>query len=159
MKVSSVIRKFTVLLALSSLSLTMMNCSKKDGDTATPQAQIVGSWKFTAFFVKEGSKPEADQFPFLVAILPCFKDIVLTFNSNGTVSGSIPAACQSDVDDVVGDITKSKYEVKGDQLILTDSNGTQSAIAVSFSGNTMSWTESETTSGITTTTRIVLTKQ
>ena len=158
MKVSSVIRKFTVLLALSTLALTVMNCSKKDGDD-TPQAQIVGNWKFTNLFVKEGNAAEVDQFPFLVALLPCFKDIVITFNSNGTVTGSVPAACQSDVDDVVGDITSSKYEVKGDQLILTESDGTQSSIKVSFSGNTMSWNETETTGGVTTTTRIVLTKQ
>lgn len=159
MKVSSVIRKFTVLLALSTLALTVMNCSKKDGDDGTPQAQIVGSWKFTNLFVKEGNAAEVDQFPFLVALLPCFKDIVITFNSNGTVTGSVPAACQSDVDDVVGDITSSKYEVSGDQLILTESDGTKSSIKVSFSGNTMSWNESETTGGVTTTTRIVLTKQ
>jgi hypothetical protein len=159
MKVSSVIRKFTVLLALSSLALTVMNCSKKD-EGGTPQAQIVGSWKFTNFFVKEGSGPEEDQFAFLVAFLPCFKDIIVTFNANGTVTGSVPAACQSDIEDVAGNITQSKYEVSGDQLILTENDGTKTTIKVSFSGSTqMSWTESETDNGVTTTTRIVLTKQ
>ncbi|RFS15566.1 lipocalin family protein [Emticicia sp. C21] len=159
MKVSSVIRKFTVLLALSTLALTVMNCSKKDGDDATPEAQIVGSWKITNLFVKEGNDPEEDQFPFLVALVPCFKDIVITFNSNGTVTGSIPAACQDDVDGVVGDIQQSKYEVKGDQLIFTETDGTKSTINVSFSGKTMSWNESETSGGVTTTSRIVFTKQ
>ncbi len=160
MKFSSVIRKFTVLLALSSLALTVMNCSKKDGDDATPSGQIVGSWKFTNLYIKEGNAAEEDQFPILVAFLPCFKDIVITFNSNNTVTGTIPAACQSTADDFVGDITSSKYEIKGDQLILTESDGTQSSIKISFTGsNQMSWTESETTGGVTTTTRIVLTKQ
>ncbi len=160
MKVSFLIRKFTVLLALASLSLTVMNCSKKDGDEGTPTAQIVGSWKFTNIFMKEGSGAEEDQFPILVAFLPCFKDIVITFNANNTVTGTIPAACQSTADDFVGDITSSKYEVKGDQLILTENDGTQSSIKLSFSGsNQMSWTESETAGGVTTTTRIVLTKQ
>lgn len=160
MKFSSVIRKFTILLALSSLSLAVMNCSKKDGDDPTPGAQIVGSWKFTNIFIKEGNGAEEDQFPLVVAFLPCFKDIVITFNANNTVTGTIPAACQSTTDDFVGDITSSKYEVKGDQLILTESDGTQSSIKVSFSGsNEMSWTESETTGGVTTTTRIVFKKQ
>ncbi|GAB3507282.1 lipocalin-like domain-containing protein [Emticicia fontis] len=159
MKVSSVIRKFTVLLALSALSLSVMNCSKKDGEDVAPQAQIVGSWKITNLFVKEGSAAEEDQFPFLVALVPCFKDIVITFNSNGTVTGSIPAACQDDVDGVVGDLQQAKYEVKGDQLIMTSSDGTKETINVSFSGKTMSWNETETTGGVTTTSRIVFTKQ
>lgn len=160
MKFSSVIRKFTVLLALATLSLTVMNCSKKDdGGDPSPQGQIVGSWKFTNLYVKEGNSAEVDQFPFIVALLPCFKDIVITFNANGTVSGTVPAACQGDVEDVVGDITQSKYELKDGKLILTDSDGQQSSMNVSFSGNTMSWTETDTDGGITTTTRVVMTKQ
>lgn len=161
MKTSSVIRKFTVLLALSSLALTVMNCSKNDGDTATPvsQAQIVGSWKFTNVFIKEGNDAEVDQFVFLTTLLPCFKDIVIIFNADGTVAGTVPVACQSGVEDFAGDITKSRYEVKGDQLILTESDGTKTTMNVSFSGKTMSWLESETSGGVTTTTRIVLSKQ
>jgi len=160
MKFSSVIRKFTVLLALATLSLTVMNCSKKDdGGDPSPQGQIVGSWKFTNLYVKEGNSAEVDQFPFIVALLPCFKDIVIIFNANGTVSGTVPAACQGDVESVVGDITQSKYEVKDGKLILTDSDGQQSSMAVSFSGNTMSWIETDTDGGVTTTTRVVMTKQ
>lgn len=160
MKVSFLIRKFTVLLVLSVLSLTVMNCSKKDGDDATPSGQIVGSWKITGAFVKEGNGAETDQYPILIAFFPCFKDIVITFNANSTITGTIPTACQSTADDFVGDITQSKYEIKGDQLILTENDGTQTSFKISFSGsNQMSLTDSETVSGVTTTNRIVFTKQ
>jgi hypothetical protein len=89
MKTSLNLRKFVVLLALSSLSMTVMNCSKSE----TPSAQIVGNWKITGLLVKEGTNAEEDQFPLIVTFLPCFKDIVFTFKSNGDLTGSVPKEC------------------------------------------------------------------
>ena len=159
MKTSFALRKFTVLLALSSLSLTVMNCSKKDD--ASPENQIVGSWKITNLFVKEGSGAEQDYLPLLSLLgydLECFKSIVLTFKSDGTLSGSIPPKCQADAEDFIGS-ANGKYEVKDGKLILTEADGTKSSIDVSFSGNQMIWTSSEVDAGVTTTTRLVLGKQ
>lgn len=157
MKISSNLRKLLVLFVLASLSMTVMNCSKS-GDDA-PSAQIVGTWKITNLFVKEGTNAEEDQFALLAFLLPCIKDITFTFKSNGELSGSIPAACQSDVEDYLGTSGTAKYEVNGGKLTITDTDGSKTVTDVSFSGNQMSWTSSEVSANVTTTTRIVLTKQ
>ena len=155
MKVSSVIRKFTVLLALSSLALTVMNCSKKDSEDPAPSSQVVGTWKITNIFIKQGNAAEQDLFPFAVISEPCIANIAITFNSNGTVTGSVPAACQATAEDFVGDISQAKYELSGNNLILTYSDGTKETTPVTFDGNKMSWiyTEADGSS------RIVFTKQ
>jgi hypothetical protein len=159
MKISLKFRKIIVLLVLSSLSMTVMNCSKKDSGSVTPSAQIVGSWKITALLVKEGTNAEADQFPLVVALLPCFKDIVFTFKSSGELTGTVPAACQSTTEDYLGSSGTAKYEVKDGKLNITDTDGTVTSEDVSFSGNQMFWTSSETDAGVVTTTKIVFTKQ
>ena len=155
MKVSSVIRKFTVLLALSSLALTVMNCSK---DKDSPEAQIVGTWKISNLFYKEGSDPEQDLYPLLLLSSPCISNVSITFKSNGTATSSIPNDCQDDAGDFVGGVDNATYEVKGDKLILT-SSGTAEEVPVSFSGKQMFWTFTETDAGVTTTVRMGFTKQ
>ena len=157
MKISSNLRKLLVLFVLASLSMTVMNCSKSGDDT--PSAQILGTWKITNVFVKEGTKAEEDQFPLLVLFIPCVKDITFTFKSNGDMTGSIPEACKQEAEDVLGTSGTAKYEVSAGKLTITDTDGSKTVTDVSFSGNQMSWISSETNAGVTTTTRIVLTKQ
>lgn len=157
MKISSNLKKLLVLFVLASLSMTVMNCSKPGDDT--PSAQIVGTWKITNVFVKEGTKAEEDQFPLLVLFIPCVKDITFTFKSNGDMTGSIPEACKQEAEDVLGTSGTAKYEVNAGKLTITDTDGSKTVTDVSFSGNQMSWISSETNAGVTTTTRIVLTKQ
>lgn len=157
MKVSSNLRKLLVLFVLASLSMTVMNCSKAGDDT--PSAQIVGTWKITNLFVKEGTNAEEDQFPFLLLIIPCFKDISFTFKSNGDLTGSVPAACKDDTEDFLGTNGTAKYEVKDGKLIITDTDGSKTEQNVSFSGSQMTWTSSEVDAGVTTTSRLVFTKQ
>ncbi|GGD54084.1 hypothetical protein GCM10011514_17840 [Emticicia aquatilis] len=156
MKISSGLRKLLVLFVLASLSMTVMNCSKAKDDS--PSAQIVGTWKITNIYVKEGSAAEEDQFPLLVLIFPCFKDISFTFKSNGDLTGSVPAACKSEADNL-GVSSAAKYEVKDGKLIITDTDGTKTEENVSFSGSQMTWTSTDVDAGVTTTTRIVFTKQ
>ena len=157
MKISLKLKKVIVLLVLSSLSMTVMNCSKKDSDE--PSAQIVGSWKITKLLVKEGTAAEEDQFPLVVASLPCFKDIVFTFKSNGDLTGSVPAACQSTTDDFIGTSGTAKYEVVAGKLTITDTDGTKTTEDISFSGSEMIWSSSETNAGVVTTKKYVFTKQ
>ena len=157
MKISSNLRKIVVLLVLSSLSMAVMNCSKSDSDT--PSAQIVGSWKITGILVKEGTAAETDQYPLLLLFLPCVKDIVFTFKSNGELSGSVPAACQSTADDFIGTSGTAKYEVVNGKLTITDTDGTKTTEDVSFSGSQMTWASSETDAGVVTTTKVIFTKQ
>lgn len=157
MKISLKLRKVIILLVLSSLSMTVMNCTKAKDEA--PSAQIVGTWKITNIFVKEGTNAEEDQFPLVVLFLPCFKDISFTFKSNGDLTGSVPKECQSETEDFLGTSGTAKYEVTAGKLIITDTDGTKTTEDISFSGSQMTWASSETTSGVTTTTRIVFTKQ
>jgi hypothetical protein len=145
------------LLLISSLSMTVMNCSK--ADDVSPPAQIVGTWKITNLFIKEGSGKEEDGFALLVAFVPCLKDITLTFKSNGELSISVPAACKDDAEDFIGTNGSAKYEVKDSKLIITDTDGSKTEQNVSFSGSQMSWTSSEINSGVQTTSRTVFAKQ
>lgn len=157
MKVSSRFRKLLVLFVLASLSMTVMNCSKAKDDS--PSAQIVGTWKITNLFIKEGSAAEEDQFPLFVLFLPCLKDITFTFKSNGDLTGSVPAACKDDTEDFLGTSGTAKYSLNANKLIITDTDGTKTETDISFSGSQMSWISSEVDAGVTTTTRIVFTKQ
>ena len=78
MKSSTNFKKSLLLMFVSCLlSMTAMNCSKSSTDE--PTSQIVGNWKITALLTKEGTKPETDEFPLLVALVPCFKDLIFTF--------------------------------------------------------------------------------
>ena len=156
MKVSSVIRKFTVLLALSTLALTVMNCSKKDDDT--PQAQIVGTWKITNLFYKEGNAAETDIYALLLLGSDCISKVSFTFNSNGKVTASIPNECKDETDDYVPGVDQASYEVKGDKLVFTSSGGVEE-IPLSFEGNKMFWSFTETDAGVTSTIRMGFTKQ
>jgi Lipocalin-like domain len=151
MKTSFTLPRITLLLVL--LSLMVMNCSKDN----SPSVQIVGSWKFTNIYVKEGSKSESDQLPALVAFLPCVKDIVFIFKKSGDLSATSPTECQPTANNITGSSGTSKYEVKDDQLTLTDKSSM--VFGVTFSGKTMTWISSSVSGNITTTTRFVLTKQ
>lgn len=155
MKISLNLRKIIAMLVLSSLSMTVMNCSKSE----TPSAQIVGNWKITALLVKEGTNAEEDQFPLIVTFLPCFKDIVFTFKSNGDLTGSVPKECQSETESFLGTSGTAKYEVKDGKLTITDTDNSVTTEDVSFSGKQMFWTSSETDAGVVTTTKVVFTKQ
>jgi hypothetical protein len=154
MKNSSNLRKSLVMLILSSLSMTVMNCSKSDSDTPTPTptAQIVGTWKFSKFLIKEGTEPEADELPKLLLYYPCFKDVSYTFESNGSFSTSAIGMCRNFV------IDSGKYEITDGKLIFTYSEN-KYVENVSFSGNQMTWVSSETNNGIEKTKKTFLIKQ
>ncbi len=155
MKTASNLRKKIMFFVLLSLSMTVMNCSKDDA----PTSQIVGSWKITNIFVKEGTKAEADQFPALVKLLPCFKDIVFIFKNNGDLTATVPQECKNDASGLPGTDGAAKFEVKDGKLTITDPDNSQTIATVTFSGKQMTWLMSETTSGVVITTRFVFTKQ
>ncbi len=157
MKISSSLKKLFILLTLSSLSMTVMNCSKSGSDE--PTSQIVGSWKITALLSKEGTKPETDEFPLLLAFVPCFKDLVFTFKNDGTATTSASKECQEDASDITGIGGTSKYELVGSKLTITEADGSKDTQEATFSGSKMTWTTSEVDKGITTTFKIVFTKQ
>lgn len=130
-----------------------MNCSKDD----SPSGQIVGSWKFTNIYVKEGTKAESDQFLTLASQLPCVKEIVFIFKKSGDVTATTSADCQSTANIFVGSAGSGKYEVTDNKLIITDKTST--TFDITFSGKTMTWKLATVNGAVTTTTRFVFAKQ
>jgi hypothetical protein len=139
------------LIAL--LLLLVINCSKD----SSVNSQIVGNWKFTNIYVKEGTKPETDQFLTLASALPCVKEIVFIFKKNGDVTSTSPADCQSTANNIVGSTGTSKYELKDNKLIITDKNPL--TFDITFSGKTMTWKLATVNGTVTTTTRFVFAQQ
>ena len=136
MKKSFNLSKVLTLLLISSLSMTVMNCSK--ADDVSPPAQIVGTWKITKFLIKEGTKPEEDQFPLVLTYFPCFKDLSYTFKINGDFLTSATGECQ------LFDIGSAKYEITDGKLIIKDTSGYKTLEEdVSFNGKEMTWVSSE----------------
>jgi hypothetical protein len=143
---------YRINLSLALLSLIVINCSKD----SSPSAQIVGNWKFTNIYVKEGSKAESDQLKALVTLVPCVKDIVFVFKKNGDLSATFSKECESTVNAITGSTETSRFEVKDDKLIITGKNLV--TFGVTFSGKVMTWTSSSVSGNVTTITRFILTK-
>jgi hypothetical protein len=163
MKASSLIRKFAVLLAFSSLTLVVMNCSKDDGDDPTPDpslsTKIKATWKAKNVYDKTGSAAEVDQLPTLLIIYPCVKDASFTFQDNGNLVGTFSNDCKAAISLILGGSENFKYEIKDNKLLITAGSNPAVSFDLSFSGNDMILATSSTTSGTTTTRRIVFAKQ
>ena len=117
MKISSNLSKVLTLLFISSLSMTVMNCSK--ADDVSPLAQIVGTWKLIGVFTKDGSAAEIDQFSGIATNFPCVKDVNYTFKSNGDFTSSMTVFCRESL----SIFENAKFEVKDGKLKLTDAYG------------------------------------
>lgn len=141
MKVSSVIRKFTVLLALSSLALTVINCAKKDDDTPAPDpslsTKIKATWKVKNVFEKQGSAAETDQLPLYATLYPCVKDASFTFQDNGNLIGTFTNDCKVAIGLILGGSENFKYEIKDNKLIITAGSNPSNSFDLSFSNNDM----------------------
>ncbi|TAE33953.1 MAG: hypothetical protein EAZ91_01170 [Cytophagales bacterium] len=134
------------------LPLAMANCGGKNGDDAISPASIEGNWKLTAMKVNPGL--DAGPFGKITDMLKfftdltgstCLTDITFTFKKDGTSTADTPKSCQGNTEDIEDqsgiDITgTSKWALVGDQLTLTDSDGTKQVVTAKINGNTMSWT-------------------
>jgi hypothetical protein len=157
MQISLKLRKIAIFFVLLSCSMALMNCSKKNDDS--PDAQIVGNWKMTKYLQKEGTAAEENLFPELVLEVPCVKDVVFTFKSNGELTSVASATCKEELKGFPGIDGVSKYEVKDGKLITTNPDNDVLTQDVSFSGSEMTWASSYTNAGVVTTLKFVFTKQ
>lgn len=162
MKAPSLIRKFTVLLVLASLVLTVMNCSKKEENPAPDTSlsvKIKATWKAKNVFDKQGSAAEVDQLPTLLILYPCVKDASFTFQDNGVLTGSFSNDCKAAVSLILGGSDNFKYEIKDNKLSITSGSNPAVSFDLSFSGTDMILGTSSTSGGVTSTRRIVFAKQ
>ena len=147
------------MVMLLALPLWFTSCSKdKDGNgepDVKPNA-IEGSWKITGiksnvdieladgsktkdYFVALKSNPMFDAEP----LIACLTDIKITFNGNGTITGTPSPNCKSDdLDDFNPAANNSKWSVNGNKLTITDSDGAQ-VYDLETSGSTMKWSITE----------------
>ncbi|MGV3560450.1 MAG: lipocalin family protein [Larkinella arboricola] len=140
------------LVMLLALPLWFASCSKdKDGNgepDVKPSA-VSGSWKISGMKVNPGmdlgdGKPTTDLLAFIAQYggadaVACLTDTKITFNNNGTITGTPSPKCQSeDMGDLNPAEDNAKWSVNGNKLTITDSDGAQ-VYDLETSGNTMKW--------------------
>ncbi|MFD1140493.1 lipocalin family protein [Larkinella insperata] len=140
------------LVMLLALPLFFASCSKdKDGNgepDVKPSA-VSGSWKISGMKVNPGmdmgnGQVVTDLLDFLseygdADAIACLTDTKITFNNNGTITGTPSPNCKSDdMDDLNPAENNAKWSVNGNKLTITDSDGAQT-YDLETSGNTMKW--------------------
>lgn len=141
---------------LVSLPLFLANCGGKGDGDATPNS-IEGSWKITAMKLDPGidAGPPVGKVTDLLAFFTlytqstCLSDITFTFKNDGTMVSDNPASCKASataIEDQTGiDVSGvSKWSLTGDQLTVTNPDGTKQVTTAKISGNTMSWSYKDT---------------
>ncbi|GAB3937181.1 lipocalin family protein [Larkinella terrae] len=144
------------LVMLLALPLWFASCSKdKDGNgepDVKPSA-VSGSWKISGMKINPGidfgnGTKVTDLLGFFAAnggadAVACLTDTKITFNSNGTITGTPSANCKSDdLDDFNPAEDNSKWSVNGNKLTIIDKEGSQT-YDLETSGNTMKWSTTE----------------
>ena len=148
--------KITTFLLLFTLSFITFNCSKSVTTPITPASPIEGNWKFTSYSTKDGTAAEADQTSTLILFVPCIKDLIITFDNKGVITGG--AKCDISASGFTAD-GKSTYVVAGSKLTITNSTTAQkNDFDLAFSGSTMSWSLTTTANGKTSVVKFVFTK-
>lgn len=113
---------------------------KDDNDTPSPinSNKLSGSWKLSAMNVSPAIDGITDLLAFLIATTgnDCIKRITFEFKSNGLIGGTAPQDC---IDETPGDILteNSKWELQGNKLKITDTDGEVMLYDVEINGNTL----------------------
>jgi len=126
-------------LLLVALMTTGIAC-KDDNNDPLPvnENKLAGNWKLSAMNVNPAMNGITDILAFLVATTgnDCIKRISFEFKKNGLITGSTPQDC---IDEENGDIIteNSKWELQGNKLKITDTEGEVTLYDLDISGNTM----------------------
>lgn len=144
------------MVMLLALPLWFASCSKdKDGNgepDVKPSA-VSGSWKISGMKVNPGldfgtGQKVTDLLAFFKEFggeetVACLTDTKITFNSNGTITGTPSPNCKSDdLDDFNPAANNSKWSVNGNKLTIIDKDGSQE-YDLETSGSTMKWSITE----------------
>ena len=141
------------MVMLLALPLWFASCSKdKDGNgepDVKPSA-VSGSWKISGlksnvdielpngsktkdYFVALRSNPMFDAEP----LIACLTDIKITFNGNGTITGTPSPKCNSEGAEDLNPIEdKSTWKVDGNKMTITSSTSAE-VYDMTIDGNTM----------------------
>ncbi|GAB3254663.1 hypothetical protein GCM10027347_15250 [Larkinella harenae] len=142
------------LIMLLALPLWFASCSKDkdaDGNPDVKPSAVEGSWKISGMKTNvdmelpDGSKTK-DFFVVLKlvpggdALIACLTDTKITFNGNGSITGTASPNCQAEGSDDLNPIEdKSTWKVDGNKLTIT-SGGSAEVYDMNISGNTMTLT-------------------
>ena len=145
------------LVMLLALPLWFASCSKDKDNNGEPDvkpAAVSGSWKISGMKINPGidfmgnGQKITDLLAFFKEYggeetVACLTDVKITFNSNGTITGTPSPNCKSDdLDDFNPADNNSKWSVNGNKLTITDSEGAQ-VYDLETSGNTMKWSQTQ----------------
>ena len=129
------------------------SCKKGSDDAVTPSTPAVqGSWKISGYKINPGIDPfqtgtkQTDFLAFLkdfigADVVECMTTSVITFESNGKISGKEGSKCTPSTDmNPVGD--KSTWKLDGNKLTITDGTDVTVYDTV-MSGNTLKLSSNE----------------
>jgi hypothetical protein len=133
--------RLTALALLTAFSLVTYQCGKKSSDPSPSGSGITGSWKITSLAYKDAKGQVTDVTAQLALVgAQCLTTVVLTFNSDGSLTGSSGCPAAGDYVDTSG---KAKWSVSGSKLTITDSSGSKDEYDYEISGNTLKLTVPE----------------
>lgn len=127
---------FFLLILLMSATVACKDDEKEP--SPINENKLAGTWKLSAMNVSPAIDGITDILAFLVATTgnDCIKRITFEFKKNGLIGGTVPQDC---IDENNGDILtdNSKWEIQGNKLKVTDTDGEVTLFDMDVSGNTL----------------------
>lgn len=121
------------------LTLLLFSCKKSDEPTALGgDPALMATWRVSAYAVKDANGVTSDLTPLVFAQFPCLSDIRVTFNADGSITGSSTAACSS----VLGDASalvggKGNWQASGGKLTINTADGSKQEYTYQLTGTTL----------------------
>lgn len=126
-------------ILLISLTLLILSCEKKEAEPTEP---IAGTWKITSIKGDFASESNVDVQAFLAAFFPCVYDITYTFNE-GKVNVDDKGCVDADnASNAIISPLGGTYTLQ-DNILTINSDGSQLAGPMNFSGNRAIWTSND----------------
>ncbi|WP_428654978.1 lipocalin family protein [Runella sp.] len=120
---------FSLLLVLS-LNNTVL---------AQLPSSATGTWKRTGMTSVDNDGTISDDHAAILKAMPCSKNIMYTFNADGSILTGVPDECgamKKTIESMNGD---GKCSMSGNKLTVTSSKLPPAVYDVQFKGNTMIW--------------------
>ena len=102
---------------------------------------VPGTWKRTAMTLVDGNGKTTDMAQMLGRTMPCMKDIIYTFTSDGHTKSTVPDACGRLKESIEHMNTEGTWTVSGHKLTVTSATkaAPPALYDISFQGNMMTW--------------------
>lgn len=122
-------------LFLFSFLFTATACQK---ESAEPQEAIEGTWKVKSMVGDAFGSGDVDIQAFLAAFFPCVYDITYTFKGDKVTVDDKGCVDDDDSSNAIISPLGGVYSLQ-DNILTINSDGSQLAGPITFSGNTATW--------------------